>query len=104
MDAQPSQLARRLLSCEMDSLVDVRIYQFQNRADARDDDLQRKLEAEFNADFEHLEAQLVEEFGSPSRAGTVADDAIPLCGVFRFAVWDVHGKQLFVVEGNRGGA
>jgi hypothetical protein len=95
MAESASQLARKLLASDHDALEDVQVHQFEDDRAAHDDDLQTRVENQFNADFNRLQAQLVQEFGAPSRTGTVDDDLIPLGGVFLFAVWEVQGKQLF---------
>jgi hypothetical protein len=43
-----------------------------------------------------VQVELSKKYGAPSRTVTEDDDIIPLNGVFRFAVWPVDDKQLFV--------
>jgi hypothetical protein len=51
---QPLLLARWLISRDQDELVSVRVHQFADHVGAHNDDLQRTLKAEFDADFERL--------------------------------------------------
>ena len=56
----------------------------------------KQLRAEFIDDFNQVRDELEEVYGTPSRTGWKDDHAIPLNGVFRFAIWEVREQLLFV--------
>ena len=89
-------LAKQLLEAEAYNLKELRVYEFSNDELAHDDELVEKLHGEFLAEFETVQAELISQFALPSRRGTKADAAIPLNGVFYFAIWPVGDRQLFV--------
>jgi hypothetical protein len=90
------RLAHELLASDEDTLESVRVYQFEDDVAAHDEKLQRRLTKQFEAAFEQSAAELVGTFGRPQREGADDDDIIPLNGVFRFAVWDVEGRALYL--------
>lgn len=89
-------LASELLEGGEGGLEDLRIHAFADDEEAHDDEMTDKLYAEFVVEFERVVATLSEKYGTPIRTGEEDDDAIPLNGVFRFAVWSVGDQQLFV--------
>jgi hypothetical protein len=95
MAKSPTSLARELLEGETGGLDELRIHEFSDDESAHDDELTERLYAEFSADFDRAQAELTKAYGEPSRAGTDEDEAIPLNGVFRFAVWEVGDELLF---------
>ncbi|MCC6698033.1 MAG: hypothetical protein IT365_20595 [Candidatus Hydrogenedentes bacterium] len=91
-----TELARKLLKQKKEGLEDLRVHMFELDGDEEDDDLHEQLHAEFSAEFERVQSELAAELGAPVRTGDDDDDAIPLNGVFRFAIWQANGKSLFV--------
>jgi hypothetical protein len=91
-----AQRARKLLGRNETVLEELEIYQFACEVEAHDDNLHERLAEKFAASFDSVKAELVKEFGQPSRTGERDDDHIPLCGVYRFAVWDQDNMILFL--------
>jgi len=78
------------------SLKELRIHSFPDDPSAHDNDLVERLYQEFSADFDLARAELSEKYGPPTRTGNQSDPAIPLNGVFRFAIWEIDGSQLYI--------
>ncbi|MDR2880543.1 MAG: hypothetical protein LBV29_01390 [Azoarcus sp.] len=91
-----TDLARQLLEADPGDLEEWRIHVFEDDESAHDDALTEKLYAEFSAEFARVQAELAAQYGAPARTGEEDDDLIPLNGVFRFAIWLVGDRQLFV--------
>jgi hypothetical protein len=89
------EIARKFLASDGDGLVDLRIYQFKHDGEAHDDDAIDRLYAQFISDFERVQSKLSGIYGEPFKTGIDDDDVIPLCGVFRFAVWEIDGRVLY---------
>jgi hypothetical protein len=90
-------LAKELLKGDIGHLEELRIHEFEDDASAHDDAALEKLYQDFAKDFDQVQAELTKQYGEPTRTGKADDDAIPLNGVFRFAIWSVDDKQLFAV-------
>lgn len=88
-------LAQRALDGD-DVLEAVELFEFSGDEDAHDDAFQEKLERQFEAKFDDACDVLAGELGEPSRTGSADDDAIPLCGVFRFALWEKAGRGVYL--------
>jgi hypothetical protein len=88
-------LAHKILADDAGALEELRIHEFEDDEEAHDDEATDRLYAEFSAEFDRVEAALTRQYGKPSRRGKKDDKAIPLNGVFRFAIWAVGDKQLF---------
>ena|SRR5436190_17372460 len=89
-------LARKLLKEDGDGLEELRMHDFPDDESAHDDELTERLYAEFSADLEKVQAELSKEYGSPSRKGKSDTKIVPLNGVFRYAIWQVADKHLFI--------
>jgi hypothetical protein len=89
-------LAKELLAGEPGGLEELRIHEFPDDESAHDDEQIEKLQAEFSREADRVQQELAKEYGPPSRTGETDDDVIPLCGVFRFSVWEVGDSQLFI--------
>ena len=96
MPKSATNLARQFLARDKGSLEDLRIHQFKNDKEAHDDIAIDRLHAEFVSDFERVLSELSASYGEPSRTGVDNDKDIPLCGVDRFAIWEVEGRLLYV--------
>jgi hypothetical protein len=96
MPKSPTALAKQLLEADSGELEELRIHEFEDDAKAHDDDATEALYQDFSAEFDRAQAALSKKYGQPSRVGKDNDDAIPLNGVFRFAVWAIEDKQLFL--------
>ena len=91
-----TQLARKLLTKDEDGLEELRAHDFLDDESAHDDELTERLYVEFSADVEGVQAELSKEYGLPARKGKSDTRLIPLNGVFRYAIWHVADKKLFV--------
>lgn len=89
-------LAEKLLKSDEDGLEEVRMHDFPDDESAHDDELTERLYAQFSTEVDRVQVELSKKYGPPLRTGEEDDDEIPLNGVFRFAVWQVGEKQLFV--------
>ena len=87
-------LARQLF--DAGAIHTFHIHDFTDDEETRDDEAFERLSANASADFDQIEAVMTEQYGKPSHTGTADDDAIPMKGIFRFTVWAVGGKQMFV--------
>ncbi len=93
-DALASAVSAALTEGEMDA---VRIHEFELDGDEHDDDAIEKLHESFHIDFHTAIGTLAKEYGQPSRSESDCDDdAIPLCGPCRFAVWDTDNGGFFL--------
>jgi hypothetical protein len=90
------RLARAFLKKDDNCLDGLREHDFPDDESAHDDDLVERLYAEFSAEVDRVQAALSREYGPPDRTGTTKARGIPLNGVFRFAMWRVGGRRLFV--------
>jgi hypothetical protein len=95
MAKPPTDLAYELMNGELGGLDLLRIHQFPDDESAHDDELTERLYAEFSVDFDRAQAELTKTYGEPTRVGQDGDEVVPLCGVFRFAVWEFGDKVLF---------
>jgi hypothetical protein len=91
-----AKFAQRLLQADEDLLEELRLHEFQDEESAADDDLRAALYLEFDQEFNHNLAELTKQFGTPQRVGTDDDDALPVTGVLRFALWQIDEKLLFL--------
>jgi hypothetical protein len=89
-------LARKVLADEPGALEELRIHEFEDDEEAHDDEATEQRYAEFASEFERAQAALTKQYGEPVRTGKKDDKAIPLNGVFRFAIWEVGERQLFL--------
>jgi hypothetical protein len=98
MAKSATTLARELLVSDDGGMEELRIHEFQDDKEAHDEEALEKLYADFSSEFDRVEAALSNQYGMPSRTGKEDNEVIPLNGVFRFAVWSVGDKQLFVAS------
>jgi hypothetical protein len=96
MSNQTIKFAAEFLESDKDQLADLQVHQFKDDMEAHDDSAIDRLYAEFNSDYERARVELAAIYGEPSREGTDNDEVIPLNGVFRYSVWQIDGKSLFV--------
>ena len=93
----PGPLAREFLRAGDEKLELLREHDFGDDEVAQhDDELHEKLCEEFSAEVDRLKDELSREYGKPLRAGSADTRLVPLNGVFRYAVWRVGGKRLYV--------
>lgn len=98
------EVARELLQRQPHELHNVteaqfiRVYQFVDFLTPHDDVLQDRIAGEFAAAFEVAKRELAGAFGNPAQVGERPAKAIPipLNGVFRFAVWEIEDRRLFL--------
>jgi len=96
MSKSATALAKELLEGEPGGLEELRIHEFADDESAHDDEGTQRLYADFSSEFDRVQKELSKKYGSPSRTGETDDDVIPLCGVIRFAIWEVGDAQLFM--------
>ena len=96
MAKSATALASQLLQGDAGDLEELFVHEFVDDEQAHDDDAIEKLYDDFSAEFDQVEAALIKQYGTPSRSGKEEDELIPLNGVFRFAIWCVGDKQVFV--------
>jgi hypothetical protein len=89
-------LAKELLDGDPGGLEELRIHEFTDDEEAHDDERTEKLYAEFSSELERAQKELMTVYGEPSQVGESDNEIIPLNGVFRYAVWEVEGSQLFI--------
>lgn len=93
-DALTSAVSVALTDGEMEP---VRMHEFELDGDEHDDDAIDKLHESFHADFDNATARLSKIYGQPARSESDSDDdAIPLSGLCRFAVWDTDDGGFFL--------
>lgn len=91
-----TSLATELLESGSGGLEELRIHEFADDEAAHDDKKIERLYADFCSELDRAQKELSAGYGPPSRTGDTDDEIIPLCGVFRFAVWEVGEAQLFI--------
>ena len=89
-------VARQLLASPKASIAELWVRPFEDDAAAHDDDLQAQLDRDFVTAFQEAQSELSEELGRPARFGQEHDEAVPLSGVFRFAIWSVGDQNLWL--------
>src|ERR1044071_523223 len=90
------KLAQKILKKDGDALEQLRLHDFPDDESAHDDELTERLYAEFSAELEGVQKELSKVYGPPSGKGKVGDRIVRLNGVFRYAIWQVGTKKLFV--------
>lgn len=90
-----SALAKKALAAGKGAMEEVRIHVFEDDEEAHDEEAVEKLHADFAKQFDKSVATLSKEYGQPKRTGQKDDRAIPLNGVFRFAIWKVGKLELY---------
>jgi hypothetical protein len=94
----PAQLARQFLRASDEKIEWLREHDFGDDEVAQHDDgLHEELCEEFSAEVDRLKEELSKTYGKPLRAGSADSRLVPVNGVFRYAVWRVGGKRLYVV-------
>lgn len=89
-------VARQLLASTKPSIAELWVRPFEDDAGAHDDDLQAQLDREFVAAFEEAQSELTKQFGQPARVGQEYDEAVPVSGTFRFAIWSAGDQNLWL--------
>ena len=89
------KLAQKLLKKDGDSLEMLRMHDFPDDESAHDDELTERLYGEFSAEVENIQTELSKEYG-PARKGKSDTPAVPLNGVFRYAIWKAAPRRLFI--------
>ena len=95
MPTSAAELAARLLKRKKEGLEELYVHMFELDGDEHDDEMVVQLYKEFSTDFDRVQEELSTAFGPPERTGIEDDSAIPLNGVFRFAIWKIERKTLF---------
>jgi hypothetical protein len=95
MAKSANAMAKKMLAGGESDLEELRIHEFADDDSAHDNEAIEKLYETFSSHFDRVREELTKQYGEPSRIGNEDDDAIPLNGVFRFAIWTVNEAQLF---------
>lgn len=72
------------------------IHTFDDDTAAHDDQLHSRVHQDCESAFDDSCAELRLAFGPPTRTGSSDNESIPMSGVFRFAIWEIEGRQLFI--------
>jgi len=88
-------VARKVLSSPAGEIAELWVRPFEDGTSAHDDALQERLDTDFTVAFDEARSQLAAVFGPPVRVGE-DDEIVPLCGVFRFAVWSVGDREMWL--------
>ena len=97
MPADIVAFAEELTSGEPGALEIIKIYEFEDDEEWHDDEFQERKQNEFEAVHSSLVDELSKKFGLPRIAEAEDEfEAIPLCGVFPAAIWEVEGAELFL--------
>ena len=96
MGKAATKLAQKLLKKTDGDMEELRLHWFEDDESAHDDEGVAALYEEFGEELKRVQAELSELYGKPKRTGKDDDEDIPLNGVFRFAVWNVKGRKLWV--------
>ena len=96
MKYSPAEIAAELLQNDDNGLKDLRVHMFEEDEDAHNDELLECIYEEFGNELKQAETILSQTYGSPARTGTEDDDIIPLNGLFRFSIWQVGDKVLYL--------
>src|SRR5947208_2316015 len=91
-----TELAGELVAAGGGGLEELHVHSFDDDEAAHDDDAHERLYEQFSAELQAAVTELEKTYGEPLRSGASHDAAVPLNGVFRFAVWDVDGTELFL--------
>jgi hypothetical protein len=96
-DSSAVGLALKCLAAEGKQLELLLIYQFKDDAEAHDDELQRRLEVEFEKEWKRATTEIACEFGAATIAVDYNDTRyVPLNGVGGVSSWLVGDKRLYV--------
>ena len=97
MPADIVAFAEELIAGEPEALEVIKIYEFEDDEEWHDDEFQEQKHREFEAVHRSLVEELSTKFGPASSAEAEDEfDAIPLCGVFPAATWEIEGTELFL--------
>jgi len=96
MSMSATALANSMIEDEESDIEELQVHEFPDDTTAHDEAAIQGLYQQFNSDFDDVSAELSVQYGDPAYAGDVDTDAIPLNGVFRYAIWNVEGKHLFL--------
>jgi hypothetical protein len=88
--------AQRLLATRVGEIAELWVRPFEDDISAHDNAIQEKLSADFIDAFEDASFGLSAQFGQPFPAGEDENEAVPLCGVLRSAIWSVGGRKLWL--------
>lgn len=90
------KLAQKILKKQDDDMEELRLHWFNGDEEAHDDEAVEGLYEEFVRELERAREELSASYGKPKRTGKKDDKAVPLNGVFGFAVSDIKGRKLWV--------
>jgi len=75
----------------------VRIYEFADDVETHDDELQKRLDQDFEAAFTRASETLSTAFGPGTRPDEEGESSIPVGGVFCAMEWNIGGQRLYLV-------
>jgi hypothetical protein len=88
--------ARKLLRARKAACEELEHEGFRNDRAAHDDSLHEQLRRKFVRRLKAFEKKLAAQFGSPAETGADDQGRVTLNGVFRYAIWNVSARQLFL--------
>jgi hypothetical protein len=88
--------AERLLRARASRSEDIDYRELFDDEEARDDDLQARLEENLRANLSRYELGLTTRYGPPAAAGPRGHRDIPINGVLRHAIWTVGKRSLYL--------
>jgi ABC-type uncharacterized transport system substrate-binding protein len=96
-DSTAVALARKCLEAGGRPLELLLIYQFEDDAEAHDDDLQERIEMEFEKEWKRATTEIAREFGAATIVVDYEDTRyVPLNGVGGASSWLIGNKRLYV--------
>lgn len=88
--------AVKLLAKPEPAFVELRLFEFEDDADAHDEGLIEERYAEFTESFNKAVVSLTKKFGPPVRGARGEQVDIPHCGIMQYSLWDVEDRGLYV--------
>src|SRR5262245_39208183 len=96
-DSTAVALASKCLEAKGRPMELLLTYQFKDDADAHDDDLQQRIEMEFEKEWKRATSEIAREFGAPTIVVDDEDTAyVPLNGVCGASSWLIGNKRIYV--------
>lgn len=89
-------LAQQLLQSTRSSAKSVLIFEFHDEEDSHDDEFQEAAHDHFSRQYGESQEELIAVYGDPIKTGDNDHSMIPLSGVFRYAIWDLGSRKLFL--------
>ncbi len=89
-------LISKMLANPTDTLKILYEHDCDGDEEAHDDELIEEVYDDYSSRCDRAIAIISKRHGKPMRTGGEDDDAIPANGVFRFGLWSIEGRGVFV--------